>query len=99
MKFKKHGWLSKAIATPRGLCCPKKGTLLKRWKMTPSEIVEWNGWEDKVPAECKVEEPKVEVKEEVEVEVVEKEMCDCKTCDGVDCDCDCHKGFFERIFS
>lgn len=98
MKFKKVGWLKNAVATPRGFRHPKTGEMLKTVRLSPSDIVEWNGWEDRIPKECKV------VVEDVveDVVVVEEKECDCETCDGLDCDCDCHKeekGFFSKLFS
>lgn len=88
MKFKKEGWLRDAIATPRGFA-NAKGEIIKGVKLSPREIVEFNGWEDLIPEDCK---PEVAVEEVVAVEVVEKDCtaCDCESCDGVDCDCDCH---------
>lgn len=99
--MKKQKWLRDAVATPAGYVS-KNGEMLKRIRLSPAYIVEWNGWEDRVPADCKVDAPVVkEVKIEESVGVTTKEVdmtkCDCEHCEDPDCDCDCHDGVVDKL--
>ena len=92
--WKERGFLKGATATPFGFVSAK-GEMLKRVRLTPREIMDFNDWgDDMIPKDCEAHKPakKVEVKveEAVAVEVTEEELpcCDCEDC-GPDCDCDC----------